>query len=70
MQKLVSKKDAAKMLGISEQMIMRHAKLLEIQSGRMPVKTKKRGVQYMACFTMPEFQRILNRQHETGIKKQ
>ena len=67
MTKTISKEKAAEILGIKEQMVMKHAKKLRIKTGRMLVKTEKRGVQAVACFTSEQFDMIRERQEATGI---
>lgn len=68
MAKTITKEKAAERLGIKEQMVMKHAKLLKIQPGRKPVKTKKRGIQFKACFTPEQFVQIQKRHEEKGNK--
>lgn len=68
MEKMISKEKVAERLGIKEQMVMKHAKKLKIRSGRMPVRTKNRGIQYKACFTPEQFDQIQERHQETGLK--
>lgn len=66
-QKMISKERVAERLGISEQMVMKHARLLKIRPGRGPIKTKG-GVQYKTRFTLKEFTEIEARHKEKGNK--
>lgn len=64
---MITKEKVAERLGISEQMVMKHAKHLEILPGRGPVKTEG-GVQYKTRFSLAEFARIEARHKEKGNK--